>query len=260
MRKPSLFSVVALVLCLSLAARPLVAEPTPPLTPEIPARFTRPTDAADYERREVMVAMRDGVKLFTVILVPRGAQRLPIILTRTPYNASKRAERAVSNRLAATLPISDDQFSDGSFIRVYQDVRGKYGSQGDYVMTRPLRGPLNNSKVDHATDTYDTIDWLVKNLPETNGKVGMIGSSYEGFTVLMALFHPHPALKAAIPQCPMVDGWRGDDWFHNGAFRQLGIDYIHDQEATRDTSVKFWRSHFDDYDTFMEAGSAGELG
>src|ERR1051325_2852435 len=99
MRQPSLFSVVALVLCLSLAARPLVAEPTPPLTPEIPARFTRPTGAADYESREVMGAVRCGAKLCTVILVPRGAQRLPIILTRTPYNASKRAERAVSNRL-----------------------------------------------------------------------------------------------------------------------------------------------------------------
>src|ERR1051326_6369846 len=259
MRKPSLFSVVALVLCLSLAARPLVAEPTPPLTREIPARFTRPTDAADYERREVMVAMRDGVKLFTVILVPRGAQRLPIILTRTPYNASKRAERAVSNRLPATLPISDDQFSDGSFIRAYQDVRGKYGSQGDYVMTRPLRGPLNNSKVDHATDTYDTIDWLVKNLPETNGKVGMIGSSYEGFTVLMALFHPHPALKAAIPQCPMVDGWRGDDWFHNGAFRQTNFDYLLNQETQRGEGKAVARTGYDDYDNFRRAGSAGEF-
>src|SRR5205807_3898615 len=177
MRTRGLFLVVAAGLCLSFGARPLAAEPTPPLTPEIPARFTRPTDAADYERREVMIAMRDGVKLFTVIVVPRGARRLPIILTRTPYNASKRAERAVPNRLAATLPLADDQFSDGSFIRVFQDVRGKYGSEGDYVMTRPLRGPLNTSKVDHSTDAYDTIDWLVKNVAETNGKVGMIGSS-----------------------------------------------------------------------------------
>src|SRR5258705_1426789 len=176
MRKPSLFAAVSV--CLSLASRPgaLVAEPTPPLAPEIPAQFTRPTDAADYDRREVMIAMRDAVKLHTVILVPRGARRLPIILTRTPYNPSKRAERTMSNQLAATLPISDDQFSDGSFIRVFQDVRGKYGSEGDYVMTRPLRGPLNPSQVDHSTDTYDTIDWLIKNVPETNGKVGMIGS------------------------------------------------------------------------------------
>src|SRR5258705_9659079 len=126
MRKPSLFAAVSV--CLSLASRPgaLVAEPTPPLAPEIPAQFTRPTDAADYDRREVMIAMRDGVKLHTVVLVPRGAHRLPIILTRTPYNASKRTERAVSNRLAATLSPADDQFSDCSFIRAYQDVRGKY--------------------------------------------------------------------------------------------------------------------------------------
>src|SRR4051794_38810390 len=112
MRPPSLFTVASVALCLSLASHPraVVAEPTPPLAPEIPAQFTRPTDAADYQRREVMVAMRDGVKLHTVIVVPRGARRLPIILTRTRYNASKRAERAVSNRLAATLPVSDDQF------------------------------------------------------------------------------------------------------------------------------------------------------
>ncbi|HEY6175725.1 MAG TPA: CocE/NonD family hydrolase, partial [Kofleriaceae bacterium] len=245
----------------ALASHPrtLVAEPTPPLAPEIPARFTRPTDAADYDRREVMIAMRDGVKLHTVILVPRGGRRLPIILTRTPYNATKRAERAVSNRLAATLPTSDDQFADGSFIRVYQDVRGKYGSEGDYVMTRPLRGPLNDSKVDHATDTYDTIDWLIKNLPETNGKVGMIGSSYEGFTVLMALVHPHPALKAAIPECPMVDGWRGDDWFHNGAFRQTNFDYLLNQETERGEGKSVARTGYDDYDNFRRAGSAGEF-
>jgi putative CocE/NonD family hydrolase len=261
MRTPRLFTAASVALCLSLAARPhaLVAEPTPPLAPEIPAKFTPPTDAADYDRREVMVAMRDGVKLHTVILVPRGAHRLPIILTRTPYHADKRAERAVSNRLAATLPLSDDQFADGSFIRVYQDVRGKYGSEGDYVMTRPLRGPLNDSKVDHATDTYDTIDWLVKNIAETNGKVGMIGSSYEGFTVLMALVHPHPALKAAIPECPMVDGWRGDDWFHNGAFRQTNFDYILGQETERGEGKPVARTGYDDYDNFRRAGSAGEF-
>src|SRR5215475_11192660 len=260
MRTPSLFSAAALALCLSLAPHPLIAEPTPPLAPEIPARFARPTDAADYERREVMIAMRDGVKLFTVVLVPRGAQRLPILLTRTPYNAGKRAERAVSNRLAATLPLSDDQFSDGSFIRVYQDVRGKYGSEGDYVMTRPLRGPLNNSKVDHATDTYDTIDWLVKNVAESNGKVGILGISYDGFLPLMALVDPHPALKVSVPMNPMVDGWMGDDWFHYGAFRQINVSWIYNQVATRKGDEKWWRSHNDEYDMWMQAVSAGELG
>ena len=118
-------------------------------------------------------------------------------------------------------------------------------------MTRPLRGPLNDSNVDHSTDAYDTIDWLVKNVPESNGRVGMVGSSYEGFTVVMALVHPHPALKAAVPESPMVDGWMGDDWFHNGAFRQAGMSYIYDQQATRANDIKWWTSHFDDYDMFL---------
>jgi putative CocE/NonD family hydrolase len=143
---------------------------------------------------------------------------------------------------------------------VVQDIRGKYGSEGDYVMNRPLHGPQNPTPVDHATDTYDTIDWLVKNIPESNGKVGILGISYDGFLPLMALVNPHPALKVSVPMNPMVDGWRGDDWFHNGAFRQQGMSYIYDQEATRANDAKWWTSHFDDYDMFMEAGSAGELG
>ena len=123
--------------------------------------------------------------------------------------------------------MGDEVFAPAGYIRVFQDVRGKYDSEGDYVMTRPPRGPLNDTPVDHSTDAYDTIDWLVKNVPESNGSVGMIGSSYEGFTVLMALINPHPALKAAVPMCPMVDGWKGDDWFHNGAFRQSNFRYIY---------------------------------
>jgi hypothetical protein len=261
MRTPSLLAAATVMLGLSLASpsRSDVAEPTPPLAPDIPAKFTPPTQAADYERRDVMIAMRDGVALHTVIMVPKGARRAPIILTRTPYNASKRAERAPSNHLAGSLGSSDDQIADGSYIRVFQDVRGKYGSEGDYVMTRPLRGPLNDSKVDHSTDTYDTIDWLVKNVPETNGKVGMTGSSYEGFTVLMALVHPHPALKAAIPMCPMVDGWRGDDWFHSGAFRQTNFDYFFHQSTERGEGKPVPRAGYDDYENFRRAGSAGDF-
>ena len=119
---------------------------------------------------------------------------------------------------------------EGGYIRVVQDVRGKYGSEGDYVMNRPLHGPLNPTPVDHATDTYDTIDWLVKNLPESNGKVGILGISYDGFLPLMALVNPHPALKVSVPMNPMVDGWMGDDWFHNGAFREQNMPYIYEQE------------------------------
>jgi len=141
-----------------------------------------------------------------------------------------------------------------------QDIRGKYGSEGDYVMTRPLHGPLNPTPVDESTDTYDTIEWLVKNVPESNGKVGILGISYDGFLPLMALVNPHPALKVAVPMNPMVDGWKGDDWFHNGAFRQQNMPYIYEQEATRANEVAWWTSTFDDYDAFMHAGSAGELG
>jgi putative CocE/NonD family hydrolase len=207
--------------------------------------------------------MRDGVRLHTVILVPRGAQGAPILLTRTPYNATDLTSHAQSAHLGPILSGYDNATEvivEGGYIRVVQDVRGKYGSEGDYVMNRPLHGPQNPTPVDHSTDTYDTIDWLVKNVPESNGRVGILGISYDGFLPLMALVNPHPALKVAVPMNPMVDGWMGDDWFHNGAFRQQMMAYVHDQEATAKSEAKWWTSHFDDYDMFMAAGSAGELG
>ncbi len=225
------------------------------LPSEMPARIEPVTESFDYTKRDVMIPMRDGVKLHAVILVPKGAKDMPILMTRTPYDASARTSRAASSHLEmVTAPV----FS--GYIRVLEDVRGKYGSEGDYVMNRPLHGPLNPTPVDHSTDTYDTIDWLVKNVPESNGRVGILGVSYDGFTTLMGLINPHPALKVAVPMNPMVDGWIGDDWFHNGAFREQGLPYIYDQEATRSNTAMWWTSHFDDYDEFMEAGSAGELG
>jgi putative CocE/NonD family hydrolase len=148
----------------------------------------------------------------------------------------------------------------GGYIRVIQDIRGKYGSEGDYVMNRPMHGPQNPTPVDESTDTYDSIDWLVKNTPESNGKVGILGISYDGFLSLTPLIHPHPALKVAVPENPMVDGWMGDDWFHNGAFRQQNIPYIYEQTATRANTAKWWSGSFDDYDVYMRSGSAGELG
>jgi putative CocE/NonD family hydrolase len=238
-------------------------QPTPNLPSETPATFQPTNEGFDYVRRDVMIPMRDGVKLHTVILLPKGAKGAPILLTRTPYNATGLTSHTESSHLGPILEGYDnatDVIVEGGYIRVVQDIRGKYGSEGDYVMNRPLHGPLNPTAVDHATDTYDTIDWLVKNIPESNGKVGILGISYDGFLPLMALVNPHPALKVSVPMNPMVDGWRGDDWFHNGAFRQQGMSYIYDQEATRSNDVKWWTSHFDDYDMFMEAGSAGELG
>ena len=229
---------------------------------EIPSTFVPKVDSFDYVKREVMIPMRDGVKLQTLILIPRGAHRAPILLSRTPYGATERISKNNSAHLAAVIDssdVADDAVESGGYIRVMQDVRGKHGSEGDYVMTRPLRGPLNPTAVDHSTDTYDTIDWLVKNIPETNGKVGILGISYDGFTSLMALVNPHPALRAAVPINAMVDGWRGDDWFHNGAFRLDSLTYFHGQEASRMSDVMWWSDHYDDYDTWLSAGSASDM-
>jgi putative CocE/NonD family hydrolase len=231
---------------------------TSPMAPDIVPGFEAPVAQADYVKRVVMIPMRDGVRLHTVIVVPKGASKAPIILSRTPYNADGRAQRNVSPFMQSALPQGDEVFGR-DFIRVFQDVRGKYGSEGEYVMTRPVRGPLNPSKVDHGTDAWDTIDWLVKNVPEANGKVGMIGSSYEGFTVLMALTDPHPALKVAVPMSAMVDGWRGDDWFHNGAFRVNTLDYIASQNTAKGRGEPVARGTYDDYDAVLRAGSVADL-
>ena len=122
--------------------------------------------------------------------------------------------RTNSQSILDILPVMDAEFVEDNYIRVYQDIRGMHNSEGEFVMTRPIVGPLNSTGIDESTDAYDTIDWLVKNVPESNGKVGVVGSSYLGFTTLMAEINPHPALKAAVPQSPMVDTWIGDDDFH----------------------------------------------
>jgi putative CocE/NonD family hydrolase len=259
-------SIVIVIVLLLMAASPTRSQQPPkyPTLPsETPARFQPATDSFNYVKRDVMIPMRDGVKLHTVIIVPKGARRAPILLTRTPYDASALTGHAQSGNLGSILSGYDNAVEvivEGGYIRVVQDVRGKYGSEGDYVMNRPLHGPQNPTPVDHATDTYDSIEWLVKNVPESNGKVGILGISYDGFLPLMALVNPHPALKVSVPMNPMVDGWMGDDWFHNGAFRQQMMPYIHDQEAARASEIKWWSNHYDDYDLYMQAGSAGELG
>nr|WP_217429825.1 CocE/NonD family hydrolase [Sphingomonas bacterium] len=255
----------ATAVCAPLAAQ---VTPAPKDSPEraqaqagdVPDKFTPPVPAKDYDKREAMIPMRDGVKLYTVIVVPKGATNAPIVLTRTPYNAKGRATRtADSGSMLETLPLADENFVKHGYIRVYQDVRGKYGSEGEYVVTRPVIGPLNPTKVDHVTDAYDTIDWLVNkaNLPESNGRVGMVGSSYEGFTVVMALLHPHPALKVAAPQSPMVDGWMGDDWFHYGAFRLANIAWLGGQTGYKGEGKAPSTGGWDDYDNFRDIGSAG---
>jgi putative CocE/NonD family hydrolase len=241
-----------------LPAALLLAAPAIPQS-DIPKTFTTPTSGYDYVKRDVMIPMRDGVRLHTVIVVPKGVFNAPMLLTRTPYNASRRAARNDSPHMISILPEGDEVFVKAGYIRVFQDVRGKYGSEGEYWMTRPVRGPLNPTNVDHSTDAYDTIDWLVKNVPESNGRVGMLGSSYEGFTVVMALLDPHPALKVAAPESPMVDGWMGDDWFHYGAFRQINFDYFTGQTVRAGEGEPIMRGEYDDYEAFRRAGSAGDF-
>src|ERR1041385_539502 len=244
--------------------KPLIAQTLPSETPQ---EFKPTNYGLEYERRDVMIPMRDGVKLHTVIIVPKSVidakKHAPILLTRTPYNATELTSHANSSHLGPILNGYDNALEviiEGGYIRVVQDVRGKYGSGGDYVMNRPLRGPLNPTNVDHATDTYDTIDWLVKNVKESNGKVGILGISYDGFLPLMALVNPHPALKVSVPMNPMVDGWMGDDWFHNGAFREQNLPYIYEQDGSRSNDYKWWATHFDDYHMYMKAGPAGAAG
>jgi putative CocE/NonD family hydrolase len=280
-------------LSLSLCALPAVTQQPKPDPNDIPASFTAPKRepaapfklAPDYIRRVEMVPMRDGVKLYTVIMIPKGATRAPIVLTRTCYNAAARAaasrptsglgappmanpgrgagaetKREASVHLVDELGLPDEIFVKAGYIRVYQDVRGKYGSEGPYVMTPPpVNSGQNGTGADDTMDAYDTIDWLTKNLPESNGKVGMVGSSYEGFTVVMALLNPHPALKVAAPESPMVDGWMGDDWFHYGAFRENNIDYFLGQTSARGEGVHVPHEHRDEYTSFLEKGSAGDF-
>jgi len=163
------------------SAAQTVTQRYPALPSETPTKIQPVTDSFDYTKRDVMIPMRDGVKLHTVIIVPQGAKGSPILLTRTPYDASGLTSHAQSSHLGPILQGYDnatDVIVEGGYIRVVQDVRGKYGSEGDYIMNRPLHGPQNPTPVDHATDTNDTIDWLVKNIPETNGKVGILGISY----------------------------------------------------------------------------------
>ena len=262
--KASGIAYVVVLLLLSTSALVQAAKQSqyPDFPSETPAQFEPASDTWDYIRREVMVPVRDGVKLHAVILLPKGAKRAPILLTRTPYDADSLTRHLESSHLGPSLYGYDNATEvivEGGYIRVVEDIRGKYHSEGDYVMTRPLHGPQNPTPVDESTDTYDSIEWLIKNVPESNGRVGILGISYDGFLPLMALVNPHPALKVAIPMNPMVDGWIGDDWFHNGAFRQQNMPYIYEQEATRKNEQKWWSGHFDDYDLYME-GAAGELG
>ena len=228
---------------------------------DIPRAFKPDTASYNHRRIEAMVPMRDGVKLFTLIAIPAGPTgKMPIVLTRTPYSAAKRAKRTESPDIAMALPASDEALVRNGYIRVYQDVRGRYRSKGRYIMTMPTRGPFNRGKVDQVTDAWDTVAWLVNNVPECNGRVGITGVSYDGMLTLMALLDPHPALKAAVPVNAMVDSWVGDDFYRHGALRTVMLEYVYRQTATKNADMSIPWGYHDFYSAVLEAGSIEELG
>ena len=214
------------------------------------AHAQRPSSPLDslFDRREARVPMRDGIKLFTVILVPRrNAGALPVLLSRTPYGTD--GWGGTSN-----IAVGFKELIADGYVFVFQDIRGQHQSEGVFIMNRPPRRRLDKASVDEATDTWDTIDWVLANVTGTVARVGMLGISYPGFLANAAMVEPHPALKAMSPQAPMVDTWMGDDFFHQGAFRQsYGIEWVHGREAkaagTGPLGIERWDT-FDWYRSF----------
>jgi uncharacterized protein len=204
-----------------------------------------------FERREEMIRMRDGVRLHTLIFAPKSQQDvLPIIMSRTPYGIAESTSDSINRRYR-------DFIRDG-YVFVLQDIRGRYASEGQFVMNRPMRTKKDRKSIDESTDTYDTIDWLLKNVAKNNGRVGILGVSYDGWLSAVATVDAHPALKASSPQAPMTDTWLGDDFFHNGAFRQsYAYEYVKMMETSKeDTDVTFDK---DAYDWYLEKGSLGSI-
>ena len=203
-----------------------------------------------FEKKTAMIPMRDGVKLYTEYYIPRDAKEpLPFLMDRTPYGVSA-GKDAYSGRL-----YGDQHFYADGYILVYQDIRGRYGSGGSFVMVRPLHDPNDPKGVDESTDTYDTIDWLVKNVSNNNGRIGIRGISYDGWLTTMAMINPHPALKAVSEQACMGDAWMGDDFYHNGAFRlSYGFEYSALMETSSE-NYSFQYDRFDLYDFFLRLGA-----
>ncbi len=213
----------------------------------------------EYTRSEAMIPMRDGVKLHVVIVAPKPGTKLaekpqPIILERTPYG--------VDWFDGETIFGMRPELARAGYIFVGGDIRGRYKSEGEFRLNAPLVADHTNPKnVDESTDAYDTVAWLVKNVPNNNGRVGVVGTSYDGFTAIEAGIDPNPAVKAISPQAPMIDAWMGDDFFHNGAFRQsYGYDYAILTELTKENSeVDYGKDKDgkpkDGFDFFLERGS-----
>ena len=208
----------------------------------------------DYVRTEAIIPMRDGVKLHAVILKPTDiAAPLPILMERTPYGAD--------GTTRASFFAQRPELARDGYICVVEDIRGRYKSEGNFVMSRPLADHHDPNATDESTDAYDTVAWLINNEPGNNGRVGVVGTSYPGFLAMMAGIDPNPAVKAISPQAPMIDVWLGDDFFHNGAFRQsYGYDYVLGMESSKKrTSVNYGEDSdgrpIDGFDYFLERGS-----
>ena len=203
-----------------------------------------------FDKSDVMIAARDGVKLHTEIYAPKGiTQPLPIVLERTPYGCND-DDKGYSRKLERYAEMVPD-----GYIFVFQDIRGRYGSEGTFVMQRPVRDPQNAKAIDEGTDTYDSIDWLVKNVPHNNGRVGLLGISYGGWLTVMGMLEPHPALKAVSEQASPADMFLGDDFHHNGAFRlSYGLEYSTMMETGK-TNVKVDFDRFDTYQWYLRLGA-----
>jgi putative CocE/NonD family hydrolase len=213
---------------------------------------TFPDPPAGFEKLEQMIPMRDGARLYTTIYVPAPAPvPMPFIFHRTPYGVSGWGYRAIARNLK---PLAAD-----GYIFVFQDIRGRYKSEGQFVMQRPLREPGNPKAIDEGTDAYDTIEWLVKNVPNNNGRVGMMGGSYDAWLAVMATIEPHPALRAVCEQATPADMFLGDDFYHNGAFRlSYGFEYAYQLETSReDTNFKF--DNYDTYEWYLNLGALSNV-
>jgi len=217
--------------------------------------FSDPPAETDFSIREEMIPMRDGVGLYTLILSPKDAATpLPVILLRTPYNAKMTVGNLAVSSLEEAL---GTRYMGSDYIYVFQDIRGRFKSEGDYFMYRAPRGPFNTTTTDETTDAWDSIDWLVKNL-NTSEKVGVWGTSYPGWLTLAAMRDPHPALAAAVPFNPVVDAWKADDWFHWGAFRGFyAFDFIYGMETRTDAPTNYPYEQNEIYSWMLPQGALG---
>jgi len=202
----------------------------------------RPDYSSTFKKTDAMIPMRDGVKLHTEIYVPKDAKEpLPFLLTRSPYGLEDDPQG-----YSQYLGLYTEMFADG-YIFVFQDIRGRFSSEGSFMMQRPARDRKDAHSIDEGTDTYDTIDWLLKNVPNNNGRAGEAGISYGGWLTAMSLLEPHPALKAVSEQASPADMFLGDDFHHNGAFR---LSYGFEYAALMETGKTNFQFQFDKYDTF----------